>query len=121
MAKKNKDTNNTAATVAETAASKVAEMTLRLNPDINEVHVTSDGTAFYTRNDAQNHANTLPNRSVYSAKRETLARAAQKDNGKKADAVITDDPKNPPAPDEVDELGGEAVNESENEPAKTEE
>ena len=45
MAKKKKETTDPA-TVAAQAAAKVAETTLRLNPDINEVHVTSDGTAF---------------------------------------------------------------------------
>ena len=119
MAKKKKETTDPA-TVAAQAAAKVAETTLRLNPDINEVHVTSDGTAFYTRNDAQNHANSLPNREVYSAKRSTSANSAKEPDGKKIDTIITDDPKNPAEP-ELDELTGEAVNESDNEPANTDE
>ena len=73
MAKKTKETEKSTATVAAKAAARIAEETLRLNPDINEVHVTSDGTAFYTRNDAQNHANSLPNREVYSTNRRTAA------------------------------------------------
>ena len=48
MAKKTKETEKSTATVAAKAAARIAEETLRLNPDINEVHVTSDGTAFYT-------------------------------------------------------------------------
>ena len=41
-------------------------------------------------------------------------------DGKKIDTVITDDTKNPAEP-EIDELTGEAVNESDNEPANTDE
>lgn len=121
MAKKTKETEKSPATVAAKASAKIAEETLRLNPDMNEVHVTSDGTAFYTRNDAQNHANSLPNREIYSAKRETLNTAAssKKTNGKTADTVITDDPQNPVG--EVDELTGEAVSDTDNEPANTDE
>ena len=107
MAKKTKETEKSTATVAAKAAARIAEETLRLNPDINEVHVTSDGTAFYTRNDAQNHANSLPNREVYST------------NRSKADTA------EPAAPSdtepEVDELTGEAVNDTDNEPANTDE
>lgn len=68
MAKK--ETSKDAATVASQAAAKVGAEVLKRNPDIKEVHVTSDGTAFYTRNDAQNHANSLANREVYAIKRE---------------------------------------------------
>ncbi len=104
MAKKE---TTTAATVASKAAAKVAAEVLKANPDINEVHVASDGTAFYTRNDAQNHANTLKNREVYSYKRESaVARAKKADTPAPAAAPAA------PAP-EVDELTGEAVNEPE--------
>lgn len=104
MAKKE---TTTAATVASKAAAKVAAEVLKANPDINEVHVASDGTAFYTRNDAQNHANTLKNREVYSYKRESaVARAKKADTPAPAATPTT------PAP-EVDELTGEAVNEPE--------
>lgn len=104
MAKKE---TTTAATVASKAASKVAAEVLKANPDINEVHVTSDGTAFYTRNDAQNHANTLKNREVFSHKRESASARA-----KKADTPAAAESSAAPAP-EVDELTGEAVNEPE--------
>ncbi len=112
MAKKTKETTNPA-TVAAQAAAKVAETTLRLNPEINEVHVTSDGTAFYTRNDAQNHANSLPNREVYSVRR-GAAKAAATRPGASAPTPAANEP-------EIDELTGEAVNESDNEPANTDE
>ena len=34
------------------------------NPDLKEVHVTSDGTPFYNANDAKQHAKTLKDKSV---------------------------------------------------------
>lgn len=84
MAKKE---TTTAATVASKAAAKVAAEVLKANPDINEVHVTSDGTAFYTRNAAQNYARTLKNREVFSFKRESSAPA----RSKKSDTPTTSD------------------------------
>lgn len=102
-------------TVASKAAEKIAADVLKQNPDINEVHVTSDGTAFYTRNDAQNHANSLKNREVFSTKRGIYAvkAAATKSKGKSPE-------KNPETADnepEVDELTGEPIN---NEPENAE-
>ena len=118
MEKKTKETEKSTETVAAKYAARIAEETLRLNPDINEVHVTSDGTAFYTRNDAQNHANSLPNREVYSTNRRTAALKA-------AAAKSKADTAEPAAPSdtepEVDELTGEAVNDTDNEPANTDE
>lgn len=70
MAKKEATKDNS--TVAAKAAAKLASNILKANPDISEVHITSDGTAFYTRNDAQNHANTLKNREVFSTKRASV-------------------------------------------------
>lgn len=64
MAKKEKVAAKPA-TIASKAADKVAGQVLNLNPDVKEVYVTSDGVAFYTRNDAQNHANTLKNRELF--------------------------------------------------------
>lgn len=110
MAKKE---TTTTATVASKAASKVAAEVLKANPDINEVHVTSDGTAFYTRNDAQNHANTLKNRDVYSYKRESAATRA-----KKSDTTMVTDTPATSAP-EVDELTGEAVDDTAETKAET--
>lgn len=34
------------------------------NPDLKEVHVTSDGTPFYNANDAKNHAKALADKAV---------------------------------------------------------
>lgn len=96
MAKK--ETTPKAATVGAEAAAKVAADILEANPGMNEVHVTSDGTAFYTRNDAQNHANSLKNREVYSHKREAAARS-------KKGASAADPAKDP----ERDELTGEVI------------
>lgn len=109
MAKK-ETTKNGAATVASKAAEKIAADVLKQNPDINEVHVTSDGTAFYTRNDAQNHANSLQNREVYSTKRGAAVKATA---SKPADTEQLAGESEP----EVDELTGEAISE---EPANAE-
>lgn len=113
MAKKRKETNG-APTVATKAAAKVAAEVLKQNPEMNEVHVTSDGTAFYTRNDAQNHANTLQNREVFSTKRGMTGGEPSAESGEKNDAPGA----TPEGSDDVDELTGEPIN---NEPAKTDE
>lgn len=110
MAKKTTSPKSSA-TVGSNAAAKVAENVLRLNPDINEVHVASDGTPFYSRNDAQNYAKSLPNHAVFGFKRGTAVTqtAAEK---KKVTAKETGTEGAP------DELTGETIND---EPAKTEE
>lgn len=56
-------------TVAYSTAQKVGKEIFKLNPDLKEVHVTSDGTAFYNGNDAQNHARTLADKSVTKVQR----------------------------------------------------
>lgn len=104
MAKK-ETTKSSATTVASKAAEKIAADVLKRNPDINEVHVTSDGTAFYTRNDAQNHANTLQNREVYSTKRGAALKAAVA--ASKADVFEPAD-----GEQEIDELTGEPINDN---------
>lgn len=105
MAKK-ETAKGSATTVASKAAEKIAADVLKQNPDINEVHVTSDGTAFYTRNDARNHANTLQNREVYSTKRGVSVKATAKPKG--------NSPEGGSAPaeseQEIDELTGEPIN-----------
>lgn len=116
MAKKKETAKNAPATVASKAAEKIAADALKQNPGINEVHVTSDGAAFYTRNDAQNHANSLPNREVFSTKRGTAEAAAKVAANPKETTADTPDAQ--PEGDEVDELTGEKIN---NEPAKTDE
>lgn len=110
MAKK-ETAKNAPATVASKAAEKIAADVLKQNPDINEVHVTSDGTAFYTRNDAQNHANSLQNREVFSTKRGVAALKAA------VAASKADVPKRADNEPEVDELTGEPIN---NEPENAE-
>lgn len=113
MAKK-ETAKNDPATVASKAAEKIAADVLKQNPDINEVHVTSDGTAFYTRNDAQNHANSLQNREVFSTKRGTAALKAAVAASKASKADVPEPADNEP---EVDELTGEPIN---NEPENAE-
>mgnify|MGYP006976538066 CR=1 FL=1 len=113
MAKK--ETAKTApATAASSAAAKVAAEVLKQNPDINEVHVTSDGTPFYNRNDAQNHARSLANREVFCHRRGTAVTACVASKAEKSA------PDTPPAPSgqEIDELTGQPVID---EPAKTDE
>lgn len=119
MAKK-ETAKNAPATVASKAAEKIAADVLKQNPDINEVHVTSDGTAFYTRNDAQNHANSLQNREVYSTKRGVAAlkaAVAASKAGKAGKAGKADESKPADNESEVDELTGEPIN---NEPENAE-
>lgn len=110
MAKK-ETAKNAPATVASKAAEKIAADVLKQNPDINEVHVTSDGTAFYTRNDAQNHANSLQNREVFSTKRGVAALKAA------VAASKADVPKPADNEPKVDELTGKPIN---NEPENAE-
>lgn len=76
MANKNK-TNEAATpkTVHKSAAQKIAQGLFASNKTLNEVHITSDGTAFYSASDAKNHARTLKDRTVESVKR-TIATAA---------------------------------------------
>lgn len=116
MAKK-ETAKNAPATVASKAAEKIAADVLKQNPDINEVHVTSDGTAFYTRNDAQNHANSLQNREVYSTKRGVAALKAAVAASKAGKAGKADESKPADNESEVDELTGEPIN---NEPENAE-
>ena len=81
------------------------------------MHVTSDGTAFYTRNDAQNHANSLQNREVYSTKRGVAALKAAVAASKAGKAGKADESKPADNESEVDELTGEPIN---NEPENAE-
>ena len=101
-------------TIASKAAAKVAADIFKKNPDIKEAHVTADGTAFYGRNDAQNHANTLANREVFSFKRSaTTPEATAVKTAAKSTATATPAPAPNPATtdkpgdeEEIDELGG---------------
>lgn len=105
MAKK-ETVKNAPATVASKAAEKIAADVLKRNPDIKEVHVTSDGVAFYTRNDAQNHANSLENREVFGFKRAAAPATPVASSKEEADSEP-----------ERDELTGELIDD---EPANTE-
>lgn len=59
-------------TTAMAAAQKIAKSIFKGNPAMKEVHVTSDGTAFYTLNDAKNHARALSNKGVITLKRKDV-------------------------------------------------
>ena len=111
------NTEATVSTVGSKAAAKVAERIFRLNPDIKEVHVTSDGTAFYGRNDAQNYARTLQNREVESFKRGTARPASapvKKGTASQSKAPVAEIQET----GEIDELTGEVISK---EPTNTEE
>lgn len=100
--------------IASKAAAKVATDIFKKNPDIKEAHITADGTAFYGRNDAQNHANTLANREVFSFKcSASTPEATAVKTAAKSTASTTPAPASNPATtdkpgdeDEIDELGG---------------
>lgn len=98
----------TVQTIASKAAAKVAERIFKQNPDIKEVHVTADGTAFYGRNDAQNHANTLANREVFSFKRgaSITVKPAKPSTNPEAPAPEAAPSETAGDEDEIDELGG---------------
>ena len=59
-------------TAAKTAALKIAKGIFDASLAIKNLHITSDGTAFYTLNDAKNYARTLKNKEVVSLKREDI-------------------------------------------------
>lgn len=54
----------TAKTIRETAAQAVAKQVFRSHPDRRTVYVTSDGTPFFMKCDAENHARTLVDQLV---------------------------------------------------------
>lgn len=66
-------------TVQMSAAHKVAKDLFASQKTLDEVHITSDGTAFYTLSDAKNHARTLKDKAVVSVKRSELAVSAAKE------------------------------------------
>ncbi len=59
-------TSKTGKTVQSASAKTIAKGVFAANPDMKEVHVTSDGTAFYDLCDAKNHARSLKNKAVVS-------------------------------------------------------
>ena len=79
-------------TVHNAAALKVAKEIFGAHSELDEVHITSDGTAFGAACDARNHARTLKNKEVVSLKRADLAVATSeeeispKDNEQAAEA-----------------------------------
>jgi len=52
------------------AIAGIAKKTLANYPNLKEVHVTSDGTAFGNHGDAKNHARTLKDTNVVTIKRD---------------------------------------------------
>lgn len=56
-------------TTQDVAARAVAKSIFDARKDMDEVHVASDGTAFYTLSDAKNYARTLKNDKVVTVRR----------------------------------------------------
>ena len=76
-------------TVQMSAAHKIAQGLFASQKTLNEVHITSDGTAFYTKSDANNHARTLKDKAVATVKRSDLAATPVKEE-KPAPAPVKD-------------------------------
>lgn len=66
-------------TIQVSAAHKVAQELFAANKVLNEVHVTSDGTAFYLKSDAVNHARTLKDKALATVKRSDLTATTVKE------------------------------------------
>lgn len=90
MAKQNNKTTAAAQpkTVQMSAAHKIAQGLFAANNTLNEVHITSDGTAFYSKSDANNHARTLKDKAVATVKRSDLAAPVKEE--KPAPAPVKD-------------------------------
>lgn len=91
MARQNNKTTAAAQpkTVQMSAAHKIAQELFAANKTLDEVHITSDGTAFYTKSDANNHARTLKDKAVATVKRSDLAATPVKEE-KPAPAPVKD-------------------------------
>lgn len=57
-------TTSPAVETGNAALKKIGREALKRNPSMRAVYVTSDGTAFGSSNDAENHAKTLGNSTV---------------------------------------------------------
>lgn len=56
-------------TIASTALKEVGKRLLKQYPRESMIHVTSDGTGFFAKDDAIRHANKLPDKIVITVKR----------------------------------------------------
>ena len=98
MAKKDKTTVAAQPkTVQMSAAHKIAQDLFAANKVLNEVHITSDGTAFYSKSDANNHARTLKDKAVATVKRSDLAAPVKEE--KPAPAPVEDGDSESPTED----------------------
>lgn len=64
-------------------AKRLASAAFKLSKDAKEMHVTSDGTCFTSRNDANNHSFTLKDKEVHTFKKPDL-----NDDGHSAEAEL---------------------------------
>lgn len=101
MAKKGTNPTKEICNVAAKATRKVAREIFEANADMSEVHVTSDGTAFFTLNNARCHAGTLKNREVASFKRADIfgnGSDVRKNTGLGKETMAAPDPDNADTP-----------------------
>lgn len=97
-------------TVQMSAAHKIAQDLFAANKVLNEVHITSDGTAFYSKSDANNHARTLKDKAVATVKRSDLTAPVKEE--KPAPAPVEDgDSENPTKDNEEGEKNDNPDNE----------
>ena len=97
-------------TVQMSAAHKIAQDLFAANKVLNEVHITSDGTAFYSKSDANNHARTLKDKAVTTVKRSDLTAPVKEE--KPAPAPVEDgDSENPTEDNEEGEKNDNPDNE----------
>lgn len=83
-----KTTTKTGKTVQDASAKKIAKEVFAANPEMKEVHITSDGTPFYALCDAKNHARSLKNKAVVTLTKAQAFAAdddTDKDAGQKSD------------------------------------
>ena len=83
-----KTTTKTGKTVQDASAKKIAKEVFAANPEMKEVHITSDGTPFYAHCDAKNHARSLKNKAVVTLTKAQAFAAdddTDKDAGQKPD------------------------------------
>lgn len=98
-------------TVQMSAAHKIAQDLFAANKVLPEVHITSDGTAFYSKSDANNHARTLKDKAVATVKRSDLAAEPVKEEKPAPAPVENGDGENPTEDNEEGEKNDNPDNE----------
>jgi hypothetical protein len=73
----NAKTSNKENTAAQKAAEKKGRAILAQHKELKEVYVTTNGTAFASKNDAVNHARTLKDQTVFTITAESESTASE--------------------------------------------